>query len=277
MPVVLDALQAAGHSVEITGLQGAGRLRVELDTALRGRPDGIVAVGGDGTVHIAINAMAGTDIPLGIIPVGTGNDIARSLGLPLGSLGDAVAALLSSLQNVSRPIDLGRISRAAGPDVWFAAACSAGLDAVVNARANRWARPRGRTRYVLALLWELPRFRPLHYRMVVDGSSNSFTAMLVCVSNLRSIGGGMLMTPQARPDDGRLDLLVVSPLSRLRLAALFPLIFSGRHAGLPEVSIRQVSAVELEVANVQLFADGEPVGVGPVRIDVVPGALNVLA
>lgn len=261
----------------MVGLHGLDRMRNELAAALAPNPDGLVAVGGDGLVHIAINALAGTTVPLGIIPVGTGNDIARSLGIPLRSPADALAALLSSVEYGGRRVDLGRIHSADRPDIRFAAACSAGLDAVVNARANTWTRPRGRARYVFALLRELPFFRPLTYRLGVDGNEASVEAMLVCVANLRSIGGGMLFTPDARADDGRLDLLVVDPLSRLRLLALFPLIFSGRHVKLREVHLRTVSAVELEVPDIQLYADGEPVGDGPVRIDVLPGALRVLA
>ena len=276
-PGRVGGLQEQGHELEVVGLQGPDRLRTELGEALARNPDALVAVGGDGLAHIAINALAGTVVPLGIIPVGTGNDIARSLGLPLRSPTEALAALLSALQNGSRAVDLGRIRSRERPDVWFAAACSAGLDAVVNARANRWTRPRGRARYVLALLRELPFFRPLHYQLSIDGNRTRVEAMLVCVANMRSIGGGMLMTPDARPDDGRLNVLVVDPMSRLRLLALFPLLFSGRHVRLREVHIRTVQSVELEVADIQLYADGEPVGDGPVRLDVLPGALRVLA
>lgn len=276
-PGIVSGLEEQGHELEVVGLQGPDRLRTELAVALGRNPEALVAVGGDGLAHIAINALAGTLVPLGIIPVGTGNDIARSLGLPLRSPTAALAALLSALENGSREVDLGRIRSPERPDVWFAAACSAGLDAVVNARANRWTHPRGRARYVLALLRELPFFRPLHYRLSVDANRAEIEAMLVCVANMRSIGGGMLIAPDARPDDGRLDLLVVDPMSRLRLLALFPLLFSGRHVKLREVHLRTVQSVEFEVADIQLYADGEPVGAVPVRIDVVPGALRVLA
>lgn len=276
-PDIVRGLKSAGHTLDVVGLQGPEQLRTELESALTRHPDGLVAVGGDGLVSVAINVLAGTGVPLGIIPVGTGNDIARSLGLPLRSPPAALAVLLPSLGREARRMDLGRITAAGRQDIWFAAACSAGLDAVVNARANRWARPRGRARYVLALLRELPFFRPLDYRLSIDGEEADVSAMLVCVSNLRSIGGGMLITPEARTDDGRLHVLVVDPLSRLRLLALFPLLFSGRHVGLREVHLRRASSVELGVPGIELYADGEPVGTGPVRIDVVPGALNILA
>lgn len=277
VPGVLSGLETAGHFLDVVGLRGAARVPDELAAALVRNPDALVVVGGDGLVHTAINLLAGTDVPLGIIAVGTGNDIARSLGLPLRSPSAALTVLLSSLEGEARRMDLGLITSAGGPDIWFAAACSAGLDAVVSARANSWNRPRGRARYVLALLRELPFCRPLDYRMTVDGAPADVKAMLVCVSNLRSIGGGMLITPDAQPDDGRLNLLVVRPLPRLKLLALFPLLFSGRHVRRREVQIRTASSVELEVPEITLYADGEPVGTGPVRIEVVPGALKVLA
>lgn len=276
LPGVIAGLETLGHTLQLVGLQGLPSLRIELETALAGNPDGLIAIGGDGLVHLAVNALAGTSVPLGIIPVGTGNDIARSIGIPLGSVQAALAVLAESLAGEPRRIDLGRIRSAGRPDVWFAAACSAGLDALVNARANRWSWPRGRARYVLALLRELPTFRPLQYRLGVDGEQSHPRAVLVCVANMRSIGGGMLITPDARPDDGRLELLVIDPLHRLRLLMLFPLLFSGSHVRLRAVSIRQVSSVELEVQEVELYADGEPVGGSPVSIDVVPGTLRVL-
>nr|WP_245192534.1 hypothetical protein [Arthrobacter pigmenti] len=176
-----------------------------------------------------------------------------------------------------RSIDLGRITSAGSPDVWFAAVCSAGLDAVVNARANRCSWPRGRAKYVLALLRELPFFRPPTYRLSVDGRETNIEAILVCVSNMRSVGGGMLITPGARYDDGRLDLLTVDPMPRLKLLTLFPLIFSGRHVGLKTVHLQTVSSVSLDVPGITLFADGEPVGNAPVDIAVVPAALKVFA
>ncbi|WP_309123603.1 diacylglycerol kinase family protein [Arthrobacter sp.] len=277
MPGTLAGLEASGHTLRVVGLQGLSSLQAELETALAGDPDGLIAIGGDGLVHVAINALAGTSVPLGIIPAGTGNDIARSLGVPLGSPSAALAVIMKSLTGDPRLIDLGRIRGTDRPDVWFAAACSAGLDAVVNARANRWSWPRGRARYVLALFRELPFFRPPQYRLSADGHRTDPHAVLVCIANMRSIGGGMLIAPDARPDDGQLDLLVIDPLPRLRLLMLFPLLFSGGHVRLRAVHIRRVSSVELEVRDVELFADGEPVGDGPVQIDVVPRALRVLA
>lgn len=276
-PEVLAALQDAGHSVKLVEAGGVAEQQVQLAAALAEAVDALVVVGGDGMVHIGVNAVAGTQTPLGIVPVGTGNDVARSLGLPIARPAAAVAALLAALEGKPRTIDLGCVSSVGRPDVWFAAACSAGLDAVVNARANSWNWPRGRAKYILALLRVLPGFRPRKYRLQVDGRQMDTKAMLVCVSNMRSIGGGMVITPDARLDDGRLDLLIVDPMPMLKMLALFPLIFSGRHVGLRSVHLGTVSTVELEVPGIVLFADGEPVGSGRVRIAVVPAALRVLS
>jgi diacylglycerol kinase (ATP) len=126
------------------------------------------------------------------------------------------------------------------------------------------------------LMRELPFFRPLSYRLSADGHRSDPRAVLVCVANLPSFGGGMLIAPHAQSDDGRLDLLVVDPMPRLRLLALFPLLFSGKHIGLGTVHLQRVASVELEAPGVELYADGEPVGRGAVRIDIVPGALELL-
>ncbi|MHA7246066.1 diacylglycerol/lipid kinase family protein [Arthrobacter tecti] len=274
-PEVVRALREVGHEVDLVQVDDPVGLRARLASALAGKPEALVVVGGDGMVHIGINAIAGTAVPLAIVPAGTGNDIARSLGLPVGKPPAAAASLVRVLGMEPRSIDLGRITSVGHPDVWFAAVCSAGLDAVVNARANRWSWPRGRVKYVLALLRELPFFRPPTYGLSVDGRETDIEAILVCISNMRSVGGGMLITPGARYDDGRLDLLTVDPMPRLKLLTLFPLIFSGRHVGLKTVHLQTVSSVSLDVPGITLFADGEPVGRAPVDITVVPAALKV--
>lgn len=101
--------------------------------------------------------------------------------------------------------------------------------------------------------------------------------MLISVANGQSIGGGMKVTPDARLDDGLLDLFIVRPLSRARFLAVFPKVFSGRHVGHPAVDIRRVRHVELATANVVAYADGERIGPLPLTVDVVPGAVRVLA
>lgn len=232
----------------------------------------LLVVGGDGMVHLAVNALAGTQVPLGIVPTGTGNDFARMFNLPTEPR-TAVGHFLQALEQPRR-VDLGRVTRADGTSCWFAGVLSAGFDAAVNDRANRWRFPRGRLRYPLAMLRELASFRPLRYSLVVDGVPRRTDAMLVAVANGRSIGGGMRIVPEAAYDDGALDLFIVSPLSRPAFLGIFPRVYAGRHTSHPAVHIERVRTVRLEASGVTAYADGEPVGRLPVSVDVVPGALS---
>jgi diacylglycerol kinase (ATP) len=251
-------------------------------------------VGGDGMVHLGLNAIAGAGadavagadagagpgarrrVPLGIIPAGTGNDTARALGLPLHNLPAACERALESLAGGGRMIDAGRIT-AGGSSRLFAGVVSAGFDAAVNERANGWRWPRGKIRYQLAMLRELASFRAIDYTVTADGEQWQQGAMLISVANGQSIGGGMRIVPGAALDDGYLDLFIVNRLSRTRLLAVFPKVFAGKHVGHPAVRLRRVRTVELSAGNIVAYADGERIGALPMTIEVVPRAVCVLA
>jgi diacylglycerol kinase (ATP) len=244
--------------------------------------DALVVVGGDGMVHLGLNAIAGAGagarrrVPLGIIPAGTGNDTARALGLPLHNLPAACERALESWAGGGRMIDAGRIT-AGGTSRLFAGVVSAGFDAAVNERANDWRWPRGKIRYQLAMLRELASFRAIDYTVTADGEQWQQGAMLISVANGQSIGGGMRIVPEAALDDGYLDLFIVNRLSRTRLLAVFPKVFAGKHVGHPAVQLRRVRTVELSAGNIVAYADGERIGALPMTIEVVPRAVCVLA
>lgn len=267
---------AAGLDVVVLRRDSYAALRTAVDETLASGVDALVVVGGDGMVHLGVNALAGLDVPLGIMPAGTGNDVARLLDLPLHDTVAASARVLTALGSGGRRIDAGRIT-AGGKTTWFAGVVSAGFDAAVNERANSWRWPRGKSRYNLAMLRELGSFRAIDYTVTADGETWRQGAMLISVANGRSIGGGMRITPDALPDDGLLELFIVKPLSRPGFLAVFPKVFSGRHIGHPAVEIRRVRKVRLEADNVVAYADGERIARLPLDIDVVPGALRVLA
>ena len=168
-------------------------------------------------------------------------------------------------------MDLGRIERAGQAPVWFMCALSAGFDALVNERANGWRWPRGPMRYNLAILRELATLKPLHYSLVVDGVVRRQQAVLISVSNGVSIGGGMKITPDAKYDDGLLDLFVVSPVSRLTFLRIYPLVFSGRHTSHPVVAIERVTEVSMTPPGLVAYADGERMGPLPATVTVDPG------
>ena len=270
--------RAAGAEVLLLCEDSYAGLAQAVEDALESGVDALVVVGGDGMVHLGLNAIAGAGrlVPLGIIPTGTGNDTARALGLPLHNLTAACQRVLESLADGGRMIDAGRIT-AGGSSRLFAGVVSAGFDAAVNERANDWRWPRGKIRYQLAMLRELASFRAIDYTVTADGERWQQGAMLISVANGQSIGGGMRIVPEAVLDDCYLDLFIVSRLSRTGLLAVFPKVFAGKHVGHPAVQLRRVRTVELSASNIVAYADGERIGALPMTIEVVPRAVCVLA
>ncbi|MDQ1531205.1 MAG: diacylglycerol kinase [Microbacteriaceae bacterium] len=275
-----DRLRAAGHAVVTLEARDAAALERQLRARIeRDRPAAVIAVGGDGTVHLAVNALARSGVALGIVPVGTGNDFARCLGLPEDP-DDAVTRILAALDGAEpavRAIDAVRTSTGR----WFGGMLSAGFDAAVTERANGMTRPRGRARYVVAVLLEVARLRAHRYRITIDRDARQVDAVLVTVGNTTSIGGGMRLTPGASVDDGLLDVLVATPLSRRKLLRLLPKVFSGTHVTDEHVSIERGRVITIDVADREpptpvVYADGERMGSLPVTLEVVPNALRVL-
>ncbi len=281
-PAVVQALRAMGHDVtslqepDFDQLAAAGRV------ALASNPDAFIVVGGDGMVSLGVNLLATTNVPLGIVPSGTGNDMARGLGIPHENTEAAIRMLGELLQGSPRTIDAGRVSfvddeSGRASTRWFAGTVSAGFDAVVNERANRMRHPKGASRYTIAIGLELLRLKPIPYRLVLDGNALETKAMLVSVGNNVSLGGGMKVTPDAKVDDGVLDVLVVQPLSRIAFLRIFPRVFKGTHVSDPRVAIHRAREIRIESDVAVVYADGERIGPAPVDVTVVPGALRIFA
>lgn len=235
--------------------------------------DALVAVGGDGTVHLALQAVVGTDVALGIVPMGTGNDAATSVGIPTGSLVQAVGVVL---EGHTRPFDVGWVRTADGQERHFLCVLSTGFDSMVNERANHMSWPSGEARYVVAMLAELSRFSPLPYRATVDGSPVQDEAMLVSLGNGPSFGGGMQVCPGADMHDGLLSMLWVHRISRPTLIRVFPKLYSGRHVEHPDVTEQQVREVRLDAPDQVAYADGERVGPLPAEARALPDAVRIL-
>ena len=271
----------AGHTVQRIAERDAAALERTLRARVtRDPPDGVVVVGGDGMVSIAVNAIARSGVPLGILAAGTGNDVARCLGLPVDDPEAAVTLLLDAL--AADPVRVSSVDAVrTSTGRWFVGMLSAGFDAAVNERANRMRRPRGRSRYVIAVLLELARLTPHRYRITMDRDTRQVDAVLVTVGNTASIGGGMRLTPDARPDDGLLDVLVATPLPRRQLVRLLPKVFSGAHVHDEHVAIERGKVITIDVADRRapvpvVYADGERMGELPVTLEVVPGILRIL-
>jgi diacylglycerol kinase (ATP) len=277
-PAAVAALKHAGHEVvPLSAPDFAGLVRVARD-ALVAPTDALVVVGGDGMVNLGVNLVAGTGVPLGIVPAGTGNDFAAGVGIPTGDPDAAVAALLDALDRAPRVIDAARVTGVEGPAShrWFAGVLSAGFDARVNERANGMRFPKGASRYVYALVAELVTLRSRRYELTVDGVRHDVDSCLLSVANNTTIGGGMKVAPDALLDDGLLDVFIVKPVSRLRFIRLFPKVFSGTHSELEIVEFLRGRTVTVSSPGIVGYADGERFGPLPLTVELVPGALAVL-
>ena len=240
-----------------------------------GSIDALAVAGGDGMVHLGVNLCAGTNVPLAIMPCGTGNDAAMTLGIPID---DAVGAAELALATIGNPrtTDLG-LGITSVRRFYFFNSASAGFDAIVNRRANRWKYPKGPSRYTLAMLFELVGFSSLKYRAKINGRERELDGMLCAIANGPSYGGGMLVAPEATVDDGTLDLFIVHKISKLELIKVFPKVFTGTHVSHPAVEIVRVKDVTLISEGVPVYADGEPAGQLPMTVSIAPNALRVLA
>lgn len=271
----LTLLRAAGADiVDLSAADARGALERGRAAVAARAVDAVVVAGGDGMVHLGANLCAGTDVPLGVIAAGTGNDIARELGLPVR---DAAKSVERILAGATRRIDAARHTTATGEARWFVGVLAAGFDAVVNERANHWRWPRGSMRYNLAILRELPVFRAIPYVVELDGTRLETQAMLVAVGNGPAYGGGMRVAPDAVFDDGLLDVLVLHRLSTPEFLRVFPTVFKGTHTSHPAVEVIRAREVRLEARGIVSYADGERFAPLPLTVQVVPGALTVLA
>ncbi|MBO0900329.1 diacylglycerol kinase family lipid kinase [Cellulomonas sp. zg-ZUI222] len=276
-------LERAGHVVhDLSAPTLAQATHLARQAATVGL-DALVVVGGDGMVHLGVDVVAGTDVPLGIVAVGTGNDVARALGLPRADVDRAVAVIDRALRDAPQRVDA---LRAGPPDgsrgTWCAGVLSCGLDAAVNARANALTWPRGHARYLRALPPELAAFRPYGYRVQVDDVVWESAGTVVAVANTPWFGGGLPIAPDAVPDDGLLDVVLAGPLTRRQALGVFPRIYRGKHVDDPRVQVLRGRRVLVEPAPALgpappvAFADGERVDALPLLVEVVPGALGVL-
>ncbi|MBW9119389.1 diacylglycerol kinase [Microbacterium trichothecenolyticum] len=272
-----DRLRAQGVQTSMLGGGSAAESSALLRAAIEVGVDAVVVAGGDGTVNLAIQEVACTGIPLGIVPSGTGNDFAATLGLrelDVPAAADAIAA------GATRAIDLARVTREDGSTRYYGSVLASGFDSKVNDRANAMRWPRGGSRYNIAILVEFLTLAGIPYDVeleLADGTREEVRGDLVMatVGNGRTYGGGIPICPDADPADGLLDLVLVRPAGRVRLLRLLPRVYQGTHAGAPEVSMRRVRSVRLASPAVTAYADGDPVGALPLAVDVVPGALTI--
>ena len=253
-------------SYQIITATSADKLRsnlVEFLDSNVGLIEGVVAVGGDGLVHLVLQMVVPRRIPFSAIPAGTGNDFVRALGWGL----DEIKIQLNTV--VSTPpaaIDLGLVD-----SEWFGAVLSTGFDSLVNEKANKMKWPKGPMKYNLAIAMELPKFKPLKYTIELDNQVIETEAMLIAVGNGGSYGGGMKVCPDAVMSDGLFDVMVLRPVSKVEFVRVFPTVFSGKHINHKQVDIYRTKRVSLHAPAVA-YADGERIGGLPVRAECIAGA-----
>lgn len=283
-------MDAGAEAVSLSALDAVEALASVRRAVAEGQIDALVVVGGDGMVHLGIQALAETALPLGIVPVGSGNDFAASAGLPRSTDSAIEAVRAGVLAGTStRAVDLLRVS---GPGVtggerWVAGAVSAGLDGAVNARANRLRWPRGSSRYVFAAVAEILVYRAWGYDVTVFDERGAVQlewrsdGALVTVANAPRIGGGIAVAPSARVDDGILDVILAADVGRLTAARIFPAMLMGQHLRSAHLTATPGRTVEIAATGARdswpaVFRDGELIGTLPVRVELCPGVLRLL-
>jgi diacylglycerol kinase (ATP) len=274
-----NELRARGERVRVVAGHTAADAERRARAEVRQPSAGLVAVGGDGLVNLAINVAAQSGVPLGIVAAGTGNDFARALGLVSRDTSAAVSTLLSASEEGGVAVDVGELTDGR----LFGCVLSTGFDAAVNARANRLRFPPGRSRYPVAMLRELAAFQPIEVHLEVDDVEHHHRAMLVAVGNTASYGGGMRICPSASVTDGLFTITVVDQISVPELLWLFPRVYRGTHVAHPRAHVYTGRSVRLRFRadggrSVPVFADGEPVRPtgGEVAAGVRPGAVRIL-
>jgi diacylglycerol kinase (ATP) len=266
---VLASAAGAGLVVSKSGAD----IAVQARRAVQDGVARLVVAGGDGTMHQAAQGLAGSACALGVVPLGTGNDLAGTLGIPH----DLDAATGRALSGSVRHLDLALVETTVC--IGYA---GVGFDSVVTRFANEVKRLRGPLVYAYAVLHTLATFKPPVLRVVHDAGTFEGRAMFAVVANLPRFGGGMRIAPAALPDDGWLDLVIVRELSRLRLLAVFPKVYRGTHVNHPEIQIVRTRKVEITLdREMTLYGGGEPVATHaagqPFAVEVMPGALRVVA
>jgi len=273
LPTIVQALRTALPRADLQVIES--RSEAHAEQVCRGavaQASTLLVMGGDGMAHLGLNACDGTDIPLGVLPAGTGNDLCRGLGVPL-RVRDAIGALA---RGASRRVDLAHITKPDGAERWVGCVVSTGFDSRVALRTAAMRVPMGSLAYAWSALAELRTFAPLRYRLVIDGQRRDLDSMAVFVCNAEFFGGGMRAAPGADVTDGLLDVTVIHPVSRLVLLQLLPSLYSGKFVRHPAVERFRAAQVVIDGDGLIGSGDGELLGDVPLAVRAVPGALTVL-
>lgn len=266
----------AASDVQTVNLSGESQEDVRQKVTLSAKDlGGLVAIGGDGTSQLGVNLAMEHSLPLGLVPAGSGNDQVRELNIALDDTATAVANIVGALE-CPRAVDVMWVETDYRK-FWSLGSISAGFDALCAERANRLVWPKGPNSYVAALFLELPRFKPIVYRVEADGVSREIRAMLCGVANVKNFGGGMKISPQSEITDGELEVFILHEVSRPKLLKIFPTVYKGEHVNYPEVEIFKASNVRIENDGFPMTCDGEIIGPAPFSVQLHPKSLSLLS
>lgn len=268
LPEAQAALRARGVEFRTVETRSVEHGCVE---AVAAAADGIVPVvmSGDGLIGQVGGALAGAGSPLGVIPGGRGNDLARVLGIPIEV--EAAAELLAA--GTTRTIDVGEVNGKR-----FLGIASCGFDSDANRIANQTRWLRGSLVYAYAALRALAAWKPARFELLLDGEPHEFTGYAVAAANSRAYGGGMMIAPAAELDDGMLDVVLTAGVGKLRFLLNFPKVFKGTHTETPAVTVLRAARLEVRADRpFAVYADGDHLADLPARLRVLPGALEVVA
>jgi len=265
--LALAVVDSHGDPVEVLLTEAVGHARELAKSAVRRGARLVLAWGGDGTINEVASALAFDDVPLGIVPAGSGNGLARELGVHPR----AERAIADALQAVPRPMDLGEIDGRL-----FANVAGIGFDAHIASRFATATR-RGFVGYAGITVRALRNYAPQHYRVSVDGVETKHRAILVTIANSAQFGNNARIAPGARVDDGELDLVVVEERSRIATICQVPRLFNGTANRIRGCTIRRIRGVTIESDQPMAYhVDGEPIDGGMrLKARIHPGALMI--
>lgn len=264
-----QSLRRAGRPADLRLTRAPGHAAELARQAVQEGCERLVVCGGDGTIREVLPALAHTQIPLGLLPFGTANDLARALGVPR-RLDRALQVLL---QGRPTALDLGKAGEAL-----FCTVAAFGFDAEISEAMRQGQIPfPGTAGYLYATLGHLFRFRAPRVRLEGEFGIFEGQVLLVATANTRSYGGGMQIAPAADPRDGKLEVCIVRQVPKLTVLTVLPRLFWGGHVGHPAVRMERTSWLRIHTDEPHLLhADGEPLAHTPVAIEAVPAALQVV-
>ncbi len=230
----------------------------------------ITIFGGDGTISEVVNATVNREIELGIMSVGTGNDLARSLGLPYNKPEEALEVILTG-----EPI---KIDVGWEQDRYFISTLGLGFPVIIAREANQMKYLKGSPAFFIAAYKAISRLRSIPVKITLDNAILTVNCTSILIQNTRFCGGGLLMAPAARMDDGLFDVVVVSDIGKLDLMLNFPRIYSGRHLKHPKFSLYRSRSVRIDTPiNLSKMFDGDIYGQTPVNAKVLKGAVTIIS